>query len=57
MKTRIRHFPPVSAIAWGNYTDKDIPEHWSVEKFEEFLGWFPMSKHTTLASAEKVCRV
>lgn len=52
MKTRIRHFPFISAIAWANHTDKDIPEHWGVEKFEEFLGWFPNSEHSTLAGAE-----
>lgn len=53
MKTRIRHFPFVPAIAWANYTGKDIAEHWGVEKFEDRQGWFPMSEHPTLASAEK----
>jgi len=52
MKTRIRHFPFVSAIAWANHTAKDIPEHWSVEKFEDRQGWFPRSKHPTLSAAK-----
>ena len=52
MQTRIKHFPTVPADDWGNPDDTDIPEHWDVERHDGQLGWWFVSNHATLATAQ-----